>query len=323
MDDGAAIPVTDTSTISDAVVSNSGSIPLESQRLLRLATYASVSVAAVLIVCKFGAWLVTDSVSLLSTMIDSMLDVLASLVNLIAVRHALQPADREHRFGHGKAEPLAGLAQAAFISGSAVFLVLESVERLIRPREITSTDVGLVVMVFSIVLTVALVGFQRYVVAKTGSVAIKADSLHYQTDVLVNLSVIVSLLLASKLGWTLADPIFAIGIVAYILWGAISIGRSSLRFLMDHELPDEDRSRIRDISLSHAGVIDIHDLRTRSSGQQSFIQLHLEMDGNISLFEAHEISDAVELSLQEAFPTAEVLIHEDPEGVEEHRAEFQ
>jgi ferrous-iron efflux pump FieF len=315
--------VTDTSTINDAVVSNSGSIPLESQRLLRLATYASVSVAAVLIVCKFGAWLATDSVSLLSTMIDSMLDVLASLVNLIAVRHALQPADREHRFGHGKAEPLAGLAQAAFISGSAVFLVLESVERLIRPREITSTDVGLIVMVFSIVLTLALVGFQRYVVAKTGSVAIKADSLHYQTDVLVNLSVIVSLLLASKLGWTLADPIFAIGIVAYIVWGALKIGRSSLDLLMDHELPDEDRTRIRDISLSHAGVIDIHDLRTRSSGQQSFIQLHLEMDGNISLFEAHEISDAVELSLQEAFPTAEVLIHEDPEGVEEHRAKFE
>lgn len=323
MDNRAIISVTEPSTNSDSLAGTTGTIPLESQRLLRLATYASVTVAAILIVCKLGAWLVTDSVSLLSTMIDSMLDVLASLVNLIAIRHALQPADREHRFGHGKAEPLAGLAQAAFISGSAVFLVLESAERLVRPQEITSTDVGLIVMVFSIVLTLGLVGFQRYVVAKTGSVAIKADSLHYQTDVLVNISVIVSLLLASKLGWSLADPVFALGIAAYIVWGALSIGKSSLRILMDHELPDNDRTRIREISMSHEGVTNIHDLRTRSSGQQTFIQLHLEMDGNISLFEAHEISDAVEISLQEAFPMAEVLIHEDPEGVEEHRAEFQ
>jgi ferrous-iron efflux pump FieF len=299
------------------------SISPESQHLLKLATYASVAVAVILIICKTGAWLVTDSVSLLSTLIDSLLDVLASIVNLIAIRHALQPADREHRFGHGKAEPLAGLAQSAFISGSAVFLLLQSVERLIWPREISSSEIGIVVMVVSIVLTLGLVGFQRYVIAKTASVAIKADSLHYQTDILVNLSVIISLLLASKLGWDLADPIFAIGIVAYIVWGAFGIGRSSLDLLMDHELPDEDRIRIREIALSHNGVVDIHDLRTRSSGQQSFIQLHLEMDGNISLFDAHEISDSVEISLQEAFPTSEVLIHEDPEGVEEHRAEFQ
>lgn len=302
---------------------STASIPLESQRLLKLATYASVSVAVILIICKTGAWLATDSVSLLSTLIDSLLDVLASIVNLIAVRHALQPADREHRFGHGKAEPLAGLAQSAFISGSAVFLLLQSAERLIWPREISSSEIGIVVMVFSIVLTLGLVGFQRFVIVKTASVAIKADSLHYQTDILVNFSVIISLLLASKLGWDLADPIFAIGIVAYIVWGAFGIGRSSLDLLMDHELPDEDRIRIREIALSHKDVVDIHDLRTRSSGQQSFIQLHLEMNGNISLFDAHEISDSVEISLQESFPTAEVLIHEDPEGVEEHRAEFQ
>jgi ferrous-iron efflux pump FieF len=315
--------VIDVSTKHNSTEASIASIPLESQQLLRLATYASVTVAIILIICKTCAWIVTDSVSLLSTLIDSLLDVLASVVNLIAIRHALQPADREHRFGHGKAEPLAGLAQSAFISGSAVFLLLQSAERLIWPREIASSDIGIVVMVFSIALTLVLVSFQRFVIAKTASVAIKADSLHYQTDILVNFSVIISLLLTSKLGWDLADPLFAIGIVAYIIWGAFSIGRSSLDFLMDHELPDKDRIRIREIALSHKGVINIHDLRTRSSGQKFFIQLHLEMDGNISLFDAHEISDALEISLREAFPTAEVIIHEDPEGVEEQRAEFE
>ena len=161
----------------------------ESARLMRLATYASVSVASVLIVAKVIAWVMTDSMSLLSTLVDSFLDVLASLVNLYAVKHALEPADAEHRFGHGKAEPLAGLAQAAFIGGSSVFLLLQATERMINPRPIANLETGIGVMGFAIVLTLALVIFQRYVVKKTGSVAISADSLHYQSDLLVNVGV--------------------------------------------------------------------------------------------------------------------------------------
>ena len=287
---------------------------------MRLATYASVAVAAVLILVKLGAWVMTDSVSLLSTLIDSFMDAAASLINLFAVRHALQPADQEHRFGHGKAEPLSGLAQAAFISGSAAFLLIVSAERIFNPKFIENSDIGLATMAFAICATVILVIFQKYVVRRTGSVAIGADSLHYQADVLVNASVIVSLLLATELGWTAADPLFAIGIAAYIVWGAWRIARSALDQLMDRELPPEDRRRIYDIVAKRAGVSDLHDLRTRTSGTRVFIQLHLEMDGNLKLRDAHEISDQVMLDVQRAFPNAEVLIHADPQDLEEEHA---
>ncbi len=289
---------------------------------MRLATYASVSVAVVLIVAKFAAWLATDSVSLLSTLIDSLLDAGASLINLYAVRQALQPADREHRFGHGKAEPLAGLAQAAFICGSAAFLLIEAGKRFIQPRVLDNTEIGIAVMVFSIALTVALVLFQRHVVRQTGSVAISADSVHYRMDVLVNASVIVSLILVTEMGWRWADPLFATAIAGYIVWGAAVIGRQALNLLMDRELPDAERQRIRQIVLAHPGVRDMHDLRTRSSGLQLFIQLHLEMDGSITLNQAHEISDQVEAEIERAYPMAEVIIHEDPEGVDEKRTTF-
>ncbi len=291
-------------------------------RLMRLATYASVSVAGILVVAKFAAWLATDSVSLLSTLIDSLLDAGASLVNLVAVRQALQPADREHRFGHGKAEPLAGLAQAAFICGSAAFLLIEAGKRFLQPQVVENSETGIVVMIFSIALTVVLVLFQRYVVRHTDSIAIDADSVHYKMDVLVNASVIVSLILATRLGWIWADPLFATAIAVYIVWGAGTIGHRALNILMDRELPDADRKHIRQIALAHPGVRDLHDLRTRSSGPQLFIQLHLEMDGSITLNQAHEISDQVEAEIERAFPKAEVIIHEDPDGVDEKRTTF-
>ncbi len=298
-------------------------LPLDQAgRLMRLATYASVTVAVVLIVTKFAAWLLTDAVSLLSTLIDSFLDAGASLLNLLAVRQALEPADKEHRFGHGKAEPLAGLAQAAFICGSAGFLVIEAGERLFNPRNIENTDIGYAVMVLAIVLTLVLVAFQRYVVGKTGSIAITADSAHYQMDVLVNAGVIVSLWLVSSFGWTLADPLIALIIAGYIFWGARRIGLIAYDMLMDRELEDDERQKILDIALSHPEVKGLHDLRTRSSGNRVFIQMHLEMDGDISLLEAHTISDAVEASVMDAFPNAEVLIHEDPEGLEEKKVVF-
>jgi len=296
--------------------------PDKAERLKRLAAVAAVTVAGLLIAAKTGAWLVTGSVSLLSTLIDSMLDLAASLVNLFAIRHALQPADREHRFGHGKAEPLAGLAQAAFVSGSAAFLLFEAFQRLVHPVSIGNTTFGIAVMVFSIVLTLGLVAFQKFVVRRTGSVAISADSLHYSADLLVNTSVVVALLLTVNLGWSAADPLFAIGIAMFILRGAWSIFRSSLDLLMDRELPEEERQRIREIATSHGGVISLHDLRTRSSGTKIFIQFHLEMDGRLTLLEAHEIADDVMDDIEDAFPDAEVLIHEDPFGVKERRARF-
>ncbi len=289
----------------------------QAARLMRLATYASVSVASILIVAKVVAWVMTDSLSLLSTLVDSFLDVLASLVNMYAVRHALEPADEEHRFGHGKAEPLAGLAQAAFIGGSSVFLLLQGAERLVNPRTVSNLETGVGVMGFAVVLTLGLVIFQRYVAKKTGSVAIAADSLHYQSDLLVNIGVAISMLLAVKLGWTLADPVFAILVALYILKGAWEIGRSSLDLLMDKEFPEEERQKIHDVVMAVEGVRDLHDLRTRSSGPQSFIQLHVEMDGDLKLRSAHAIADNVEKVLEKAFPGAEVLVHQDPAGLEE------
>ncbi|HSD35032.1 MAG TPA: cation diffusion facilitator family transporter [Alphaproteobacteria bacterium] len=294
----------------------------EAARLMRQATYASVSVAGVLIAAKMAAWLATDSVSMLSTLLDSVLDAAASMVNLVAVRHALVPADREHRFGHGKAEPLAALGQSAFVAGSAVLLIVEVVRRLWRPHPIENGDLGIVVMLGSIVITAGLVMFQRHVVRKTGSLAISADRLHYVGDVLVNGGVLFALVLTGLTGWTLIDPIFGAVIAVYILHTAWRIARSSLDMLMDRELPDEDRKRIRALATSHPNVKALHELRTRASGPAIFIQFHLEMDGAMSLYEAHRVADQVEEKVLAAFPGAEIIIHQDPSGVLERRKTF-
>jgi ferrous-iron efflux pump FieF len=301
---------------------NRETINVQADRLKRLAATASVAVATLLIVAKAAAWLTTGSISLLSTLIDSSLDLAASLVNLIAIRQAIQPPDKEHRFGHGKAEPLAGLAQAGFVCGSAGFLLVQAGERLVRPAPISNSEVGYAVMALSIALTIGLVLYQRFVVRRTGSLAISADSLHYGADLLTNMSVIVALVLSTQLGWIWADPLIAIAIGVFILRSAWQILKQSLNLLMDRELPDEDRERIRRIASSHPEVIDIHDLRTRSSGTHVFIQFHLEMDGNMTLFDAHAIADQVMGELERAFPDAEVLIHQDPHGVSERRAPF-
>jgi len=291
-------------------------------RLLRRATWAAVAVAAGLVGLKLSAWLITGSVALLGSLIDSLLDVAASAVNMLAVRQALVPPDREHRFGHGKAEPLAALGQAAFITGSAAFLTLEAIDHLTHRRPVTDTMTGIVVMALSIAATLALVGYQRSVIRRTRSLAIAADSLHYAGDVLVNTAVIVSLLLTGWLGWSLIDPLFAFGIAAYVFWNAAKIGRQALDLLMDREFPERERQRIRTIALEHPAVRAVHDLRTRSAGPQTFIQFHLELDGKMTLGEAHHISDTVEAAVMAAFPGAEVIIHQDPAGLEEPRPSY-
>ncbi|WP_282607298.1 cation diffusion facilitator family transporter [Pelagibius sp. Alg239-R121] len=286
-------------------------------RLLRAATYASVVTAAGLVVLKLGAWWLTHSVSLLSTLVDSLLDVAASVINLLAIRAALTPADHDHRFGHGKAEPLAALGQSAFIGGSAVFLLLEVSQRFLDPRPIEATTVGIAVMVFSIAATLALLQFQKYVIRETGSLVIEADALHFSVDVLVNASVIVALLLVAQFGWLLADPLFGLGIGVYILWNAWKLMRSSLDMLMDRELADDERTKISRIILANEEVCGLHDLRTRSSGRQIFVQCHVELDGDMSLAAAHAVTDRIEVQLEEAYPQAEILFHQDPHGIEE------
>ena len=284
--------------------------------LMRRAAIASVSVSLFLVGIKTFAYFASHSVAMLASLADSALDLFASSLNMIAIRSALTPADAEHRFGHGKAEPLAGLAQGAFISASALFLVLQAVQRIITPEPLDNSIPALVVMGISIFVTILLVLYQRRVVAKTGSVAVEADTTHYASDLATNVGVIVALVLATWLGWTLADPLIAIAVAAMMLFTALGVGRQSFHQLMDRELPDEERARILRIARSHAAVKNVHDLKTRMAGLSTFIQLHLGLDPQISLVEAHAISDAVEQALLAAFPGAEVIIHQDPAGLE-------
>ncbi|HEV7372798.1 cation diffusion facilitator family transporter [Arenibaculum sp.] len=288
-------------------------------RLRRTATYASVAVACVLILSKFAAYLLTESVSLLASLIDSSMDLLGSVVILFGVRQALRPPDKGHRFGHGKAEPLAALAQAAFVTGSGVFLIYEAINRLFRPTQVQESWVGIAVMVFAMVLTLGLVAFQSHVVRRTGSLAVDADSLHYRGDLLMNLAVVASLLLTGATGWVYFDPLFAFAIAAFLMRGAWSIARGSLDVLMDRELPQTDREQIKHLVLAHRQTRGMHDLRTRNAGSSVFIELHLELDSHLTLAQAHDVTDEVERILLEAYPNAEVLVHQEPAGLEDER----
>ena len=293
----------------------------EISRLLKLATYASVTTAGILIAVKLVAYITTNSVSVLASLIDSLLDAGASIINLFAVRYSLEPPDSEHRFGHGKAESIAGLAQAMFIAGSGLFLIIESIERWVQPRPINELGVGLAVMAFAIVATLILLVIQAYVIRRTNSVAIKADSLHYKTDLLTNAAIIVALLLSQQ-GWYAMDPLFALGVAIYILYSAGQIAKEALNDLLDHELPDDQRDDILRIATDHPQVLGAHDLRTRVSGRTVYIQLHLELDDEMHLSESHKIADNREAALRQAIPGADIVIHQDPASVVERRIDY-
>jgi ferrous-iron efflux pump FieF len=283
----------------------------ERERLLKLATYASVGVAFGLIALKTGVWMLSGSVSILASLIDSLMDSAASIINLFAVRYALKPADREHRFGHGKAEALAGLAQSAFISGSAVLVLLQGIERLLAPQPLGATGLGIAVMVLSIIATLGLLAVQRHVIARTGSTAINADALHYRSDLLLNASVILALVLAAY-GIQRADAFMGLGIAIYIGYSAVRIGLDAVQILMDHELPDDVRAQALALARGVPGVVDVHDFRSRQSGQHWFMQMHVEIPGQMPLAEAHALGEAVRMELEARFPQVDVLIHTDP-----------
>jgi ferrous-iron efflux pump FieF len=283
----------------------------ETERLLKLATNASVITALTLIAAKTAAYWYTDSVSVLASLVDSLMDAGASLINLLAVRYALAPPDSEHRYGHGKAESVAGLAQATFIAGSGLFLIIQSLERLVHPKPIEDMEVGLWVMGFAIIATTLLMFVQYYVIRRTHSTAIRADALHYKSDLLTNSAIIAALLL-SQIGWFGVDPLFALAIAAYVLYSAWQIGSESFHDLLDHELPDEKRAQILQIAKEQPGVLGVHDLRTRLSGRTEFVQMHLELPDLLPLIHAHAIADAVEKKIKRALPAADVVIHQDP-----------
>ena len=281
------------------------------ETLLPLATYASVATAILLVGLKTWAWLASGSVSLLASLVDSLTDSLASIVNLFAVRLALRPADDNHPFGHGKAESLSALAQSAFIGGSAVFLLLNAVERLLHPQPLQQTTLGIAVMLVSLLLTLALVLFQRWVLRRVQSQAVSADSLHYASDFASNIVVLVALVLAAW-GWQRADAVLALLLGGWIFWSAAKIAIEAVNTLMDKALPPADIARIEAAALAVPGVLGIHDLRTRLSGARHFIQMHIDLDARLNIVEAHDIAVAVAAQIRALFEEAEVIVHQDP-----------
>jgi ferrous-iron efflux pump FieF len=289
---------------------------------MHLASYASVVMALTLIALKLWAWNSTNSVALLSSLADSLLDLVASLITLFAVRVAVSPADREHRFGHGKSEGIAGLVQALIVTGSAGYVGVEAAARLLAPSPVLQPGLGLGVMFASLMLTLGLVVFQGFVVRQTGSLAISADAVHYKADILTNVAVLGAIFASAQWQLHILDPLLGLVVVVLILLAVRIIATDAIDVLLDRELPEDDRQRIKDAAFTQPGVKGMHDLRTRSSGAAQFIQFHLELDAGISLMEAHEICDAVEADVRKQFPGAEVLIHADPYGLLERRDPF-
>lgn len=290
--------------------------------LMRSATYASVTVASTLIAAKTWAWLATDSVAMLSSLADSLLDALASVLTFLAVRYSLAPADAEHRFGHGKSEGLATLIQGLIIICSALFVCFKAAGRLIHPQPIQQPEAGLLVMIGATLATVVLVAYQRYVSQSTGSIAIRADAMHYTVDILVNLSVSAAVIVATWTGWPLVDPLVGLAVGVYILIGALRMISQALDILLDREIPPEDRKRIREIALDNPDVLGLHDLRTRYGGSYYIVQFHLDLARDISLWRSHEILDEVEERVHQEYPDCEIIIHADPLGIREAKDDF-
>ena len=285
----------------------------QQERLMKLASIASVTTATLLIIVKIVAWFMTGSLSVLATLLDSFMDVLASIITFFAIRIALAPPDEEHRFGHGKAEYLAVLAQSAFICGSAIILFLSALDQLTADNvQVSNESVGMGVMLFSIVATILLLTLQSYVVKKTGSAAIAADSMHYKVDLLTNITVIVALFGASY-GYKYLDPGFALLISIYMLFSVGRMAWDATQQLMDQSLPEEEVHKIEQIVMGIKGIRGIHEMRTRVSGRVPFIQMHLDLKGTLSLREAHDLGQAAEDAIIDYLPNADVIVHLDPD----------
>lgn len=299
---------------------------LDEKSLKKLKTFAacaSISVSVTLSLIKAGAAIITGSLSVLSSMVDSLTDVISSSISLVAVKFANKPLTEHHRYGYGKAESVSALIQSAFIAGSGGFILYDGICRFIDPTPIKQTAVGLWIMIISIILTVALITFQAAVVKKTNSQAIEADSAHYTVDLLTNGAIIASLLVVRYLNWQWFDSLTAVLISAYLLWNAGHIAFKALEEITDHEVDEEIKAKI--IALVHEvpEVKGYHDFRTRVSGLRMFIEIHLELDGNLTLSQSHDISDKVEAKILAEFPLAQIIVHQDPFGLHEKRLDHE
>lgn len=282
--------------------------------LYRSAAFASIATAVLLVGLKLWATSRTGSTAMLGSLADTSLDLVASIATLVGVSIAAQPPDKKHRFGHGKAESLAAMFQVILIALSAAGIAFRAVIALIEGERPAAADEGIFVSVIAIIATLALIGWQRYVVRKTGSVAIRADSVHYQSDLLLNLSVIAALALDQILAFSGIDPLFGLAIAGWLLWGAWGTAHEAVDHLMDGEWPEEKRAKLVELAARHPELDSLHDLRTRTSGARDFVQFHVDLPGDMTVERSHEIIERVEEDLVSHFPQMELLIHIDPVG---------
>jgi cation diffusion facilitator family transporter len=297
--------------------------PRDTAALTRRITWMSLAVAAVLVLAKAAAWLMTDSVALLASMADSALDLLASAGAFFAVRYAVVPPDAEHRYGHGKAEAFASLMQAGLVFASAALVGQEALHHLLQPSTVQGGAVGVGVMILSLVLTFALVTAQGRVLKQTQSVAVSGDRAHYLMDFAANGAALVGVAAAAFLGWIWVDAVAGLLIAALLLWGAIGVFRESSAQLMDRELSDDARAEIVARMTADGHVRGVHQLRTRASGPYIHIQMHADLEPDLTLQQAHAVMVAAEKRVLEAFPAADIIIHPDPRGhAEPHGGAF-
>lgn len=291
-------------------------------RLKKAAATASIMLSGGLCLLKiFGAFY-TGSLAILSSLIDSLADVFASSVSYVAIRFSTRPASQEHRYGYGRAESISALVQSAFIAGSGLFVMYDGIGRLITPKPMEKPGLGIVIMLLSLSATILLIVFQKYVARKTSSPAIAADSAHYTVDVLTNLSIVLSLIVVKyfHIGWF--DVLTAFVISAYLIYNAYKIAAEAVSALTDRELSEDIRQKVIDIVINSEGIDGYHDFRSRDLGGSYFFEIHLELDGNLTLNKTHELTDNVEEKIKQAFPGAQVIIHQDPYGLHENRLDY-
>ena len=291
--------------------------------LKNLAVIFGVILSVTLILVKLFAFIKSGSLAVFSSLIDSVTDLFASTVSFLAVYFSSKPASINHRYGFGKTEALSALLQALFVGASGLFVIVDGIKRLINPIEINQIDIAIYIMVFSIISTLFLVLFQTYVAKKTNSLAIKADRAHYVVDFLTNSTVIISLICVHFFGFYLFDVIAGLFISVYLLYNAYSLAKESIDLITDRELSNDIRENIKHIVLETDGVLGMHDFRSRSLGDIYFVELHLELDGNISLYSAHDLTNIVEKKITESYPNCQILIHQDPYGVNEERIDYK
>ena len=291
--------------------------------LVRSASIASLLVASTLIVLKSYGWVTTASVSLLGSLADSLIDFLASVFVFVAISYSMLPADAKHRFGYDKSEGLAAFVQSLFIGISGIYVCFEAIKRLLHPSQINQPSTAIWIILVSIVLTLALVMYQKYVVKISKSIAIESDRYHYLTDTFINFSVLFSIAITGWTRFVFIDALVGLLISGVVFYTSVTLLKKSFRILLDQEIQSEDRDQIREIALDHPKVLGFHDLRTRDTGRKYIIQFHLELDPNMSLLESHEITDEVTDNVLKLYPDSELIIHTDPLGIDEVRDQFE